>query len=83
MIKATLQSLYPRKRGPLLILQEYWWVPGAVATGVENLILTGTRTAELLDPERFAIPTPLSQIRAHHVSTVLPVALWPWGRLSL
>ena len=44
VVNATPQSIYPRERDTLPIVQDAGWAPGQFWTGVENLATTGLRS---------------------------------------
>jgi len=62
VLNATSQSLYPRERDLVLIVQEAGWAPAQVWTGVENLTPNRDSIPGPSSPLRVAIPTELFRL---------------------
>ena len=63
VVNATSQSLYPRERDPVPIVQEARWVSQPVWTGAENLTSHWDTIPGPSSPQRVAIPTEVSRLQ--------------------
>jgi hypothetical protein len=78
--KAMAWPLYPRERAPVPILQEVWWAPGAVWTGVEKRKCLALPRFEpgTVKPVAFRCKEYTFE---HHIYCVVEVKLYDWGSL--